>query len=486
MAKGVLVILDGYGEGKADKYNAVKNAKTPTLNKLKKLSHSLLKTNGDAVGLFENEMGGSEVGHTTIGAGRIVKSLAKRIRDDILSGEFQKNKKLNEVFDVLKKNKSDLHLVGLMSDKNIHSNIQHCLALIDMAKNKAKNIYVHYITDGRDSGIRDSVKYLNKLNNHIKYIENCHILSVSGRFYAMDRENNAERVNLALNAMFNAKESVANAKSYIQSQHKLGIDDQYIKPVAIKSDFTSVKSTDCVLFFNFREDRLRQIVKACEQLNCKLLTMAKVDNTNSDNIYSNEIVKNTLSEYLSSKGLKQVKISESTKYAHVTYFMNGGEEKAFLNEDRVHIPTQSVENFAATPKMRAEEITNQVIQSLNKDYDAIIVNYSNADMVGHTGDYNATVKSIEYLDKCLSRILKEAERKKYFVLVTADHGNSEEMVNSKGEPNTAHTKNRVFCVVANRQCKMKRLGELKDVAPTFVELMELPKNKFFKGESLII
>ena len=202
MAKGILVILDGYGEGKPNEYNAVTNAKTPTLNSLKKLSYSLLKTNGEAVGLFEDEMGGSEVGHTTIGAGRVVNSTAKQIRDDILSGEFRKNNVLNSTLNNLKKNKADLHLVGLMSDKNIHSNIEHAYEIIDIAKDKAKNIYIHFITDGRDAGIHESLKFLKDLKNHIKNIKNCQILSISGRFYAMDRENHEERTNEAFNAMF--------------------------------------------------------------------------------------------------------------------------------------------------------------------------------------------------------------------------------------------------------------------------------------------
>ena len=485
MAKGILVVLDGYGEGKPYEYNAVTNAKTPTLNALKKLPHSLLKTNGESVGLFANEMGGSEVGHTTIGAGRIVKSTAKRIRDDIKSGEFKKNKKLNLVLNNLNKNKADLHLIGLMSDKNIHSNIEHCLEIVEMSKNKAKNIYIHFITDGRDCGVKDSLKYLRKLNAKIKDVNNCEIASVMGRFYAMDRENNMERTNLAFNTMFKAKNHIKDVEKYLKEQHKSGIMDQYIEPVAVKSGFTKISSNDCILFFNFREDRLRQIVKVTEKLKCNIITMASVDNTNAVCLYPNEIAKNTLSEYLSKNNLKQVKISESTKYAHVTYFLNGGSENAFTGEDRIHVPTLAVDDFAKTPKMQAEEITNQVLMSVDKGYDAIIVNYSNADMIGHTGDYNATVKALEFLDKCVEKIIKKAKKENYFVLITADHGNSEQMKNENGEPNTAHTINRVFCVVADSNRKMKKYGELKDVAPTFIDLLNLKPNKFFEGKSLI-
>ena len=487
MAKGILVVLDGYGEGQQSEYNAVLNAKSPTLNSLKELSYSLLKTNGESVGLFDKEMGGSEVGHTTIGAGRVVNSTAKQIRDDILSGEFEKNKILKSMLAGLKKNNSNLHLVGLMSDKNIHSNIEHLYKLVELAKDYANKIYIHFITDGRDSGVKDSVKYLKNLKKNIKDIENCQILSVSGRFYAMDRENHEERTNQAFNAMFLKDNQIENVEKYLSNEHKDNRNDQFVIPASVKiKDFEKVEAKDCVFFFNFREDRLRQMVKKCEDLNCSLFTMAEVAGVNAKCLYPNKIIKNTLSEYLSKNGLRQIKISESTKYAHVTYFLNGGREEPFENESRVHIPSLKVTDFAKTPKMQAKEITKQVKKAIEKDFDAIIVNYSNPDMVGHTGNYNATVAAIEYLDKCLKKLLKAANKNNYFVMVTADHGNSEEMVTAKNEPNTAHTINKVMCVVADKNYQMKEFGELKDVAPTFVQLLGLKPNKFFEGESLIV
>jgi len=487
MQKGILIILDGYGEGKPYDYNAVTNANTPTLNSLKKQSYSLLKTHGDAVGLFEEEMGGSEVGHTTIGAGRIVKSTAKQIRDDIISGEFAKNKVLNNVLEELNRNNSDLHLFGLMSDKNIHSNIEHCVEIINLAKGKAKNIYIHFITDGRDSEIYESLKYLKYLKNSIKNVKNCSILSVSGRFYAMDRENHQERTNMAFNACFTQNNTITDVEKYIKEQHLLGNNDQFIEPISVKSKtFKGVSKSDCVLFFNFREDRLRQIVGKCKELKCTLVTMASVGGCRTKVMYANKIVKNTLSEYLSKNKLTQMKIGESTKYAHVTYFLNGGKEEPFLGEDRIHIPSYNVDNFATTPQMKAKEITEQVKCAIEKEYDVIIVNYSNADMVGHTGDYNSTVKSLEVVDENLKKVIKWAKNNNYFVMVTADHGNAEEMKNLKGEPQTAHTINPVFCVVANKSVTLKKQGELKDVAPTFVELLELKPNKHFEGDSLIV
>lgn len=487
MRKGILLILDGYGEGKPYEFNAVTNAKTPTLDKIKKHGFSLLKTDGEAVGLFEGEMGGSEVGHTTIGAGRIVPSTAKKIRDDILSGEFAKNAKLNKVLNDVEKNNSDLHLIGLMSDKNIHSDINHAVEIINLAKGKAKNIFIHFITDGRDCGAYDSIKFLKYLKKSIKNIENCQILSVSGRFYAMDRENYLDRTNRALNAMFspNGQIKETEIEKYLKSQHQKGNNDQYVEPISVVSNFDKLSKNDCLFFFNFREDRLRQICSECKKFGCKIATMSDVANVNSVVLYPNKIKKNTLSEYLSKQGLKQIKISESTKYAHVTYFLNGGEEKPFENEDRIHVQTIETDDYAKTPKMQAEEITKQTLKAMDKNYDAVIVNYSNADMLGHTGNYKATVKAIEFLDKCVKKIIQHAKKNDYFVLITADHGNSEEMV-LNGEPQMAHTLNEVMISVVNENCKLKAKGGLQDVAPTYVELLGLKPSKHFEGKSLII
>ncbi len=489
MQKGILIILDGYGEGKPSSHNAVENAKTPTLKKIKKLSHSLLKTHGNAVGIFEDEMGGSEVGHTTIGAGRVITSTIKKIKDDVETGEFDKNKTLNKVLDNLKKNSADLHLFGLMSDKNVHSNIEHCLRVIDLAKDKANHIYLHFVTDGRDCGVHDSLKYLKILKNHIKNIKNCSILSVLGRYYAMDRENYQERTKSAFNAMFGQQNAIANIEKYLASQHEKGIQDQYVEPVSVKSKtFTGIGKKDCVFFFNFREDRLRQIVKICESLNCELITMADVGGVKAKSLYPSKAVKNTLSEYLSKNNLTQIKISETTKYAHVTYFLNGGIEEPFENEDRIHIPTIKTNDYSLTPKMRAKDITQNVIASIKKGYDAIVVNYSNPDMIGHTGVYKASIVALEFLDKCLKKVLKFAKKKGYFILLTADHGNIEELIDENGGPDTAHTINPVICVAINKDkvYQMKNKGTLQDVAPTFVELLGLKPSKHFEGKSLIL
>ena len=487
MRKGVLIILDGYGEGKAGAYNAVINAKTPTLHGLKKYSYALLKTHGESVGLFEDEMGGSEVGHMTIGAGRIIPSTAKKIRDDILSGEFDKNEVLNKALSKLEKTNGNLHLFGLMSDKNIHSNIDHALKIIDLAKTKANNIFIHFVTDGRDSGVFDSEKYLQTLKNHIKNIKNCHILSVSGRFYAMDRENYLDRIEMAFNAMFKGSNQVLDAEKYIVGQHNVGINDQNIVPASVKcAEYKGVNENDCILFFNFREDRLREIVKACEELPCEIVTMAEVGDTRAKAMYPSRIIEHTLSQYLSENGVSQVKISETTKYAHVTYFLNGGREEPFEGEERIHVPTIKTDDQAKTPKMQAKAITAQTLKSIKNNKDAIIVNFSNADMIGHTGSYDATIKALECVDKCVKKIIQFANKHDYFVMITADHGNAEEMVDTSGNPQTAHSLNPVMCVVVDENIKLKQQGELKDVAPTYIELLGLKSNKYFEGKSLII
>jgi len=487
MNKGIMIILDGYGEAEDSKFNAVKNAKTPTLNKMKKENFSLIKTDSEAVGLLKNNMGGSEVGHITIGAGRIVPSTVKLIADQIKNGKFEKNKEIKNLCSHLKTNKSDLHLIGLMSDKNVHSDIKHLFKILDIVKNYAKNIYIHFVTDGRDCGEFDSLKYLKMLKNYIKDVSNCSILSVSGRFYAMDREKVQERTNLAFNSMFNKQNEVGiSIEDYIKSQHKKGNNDQFVVPAYVKNEtYKKLNKKDAIFLFNFREDRVRQMAEKCVNTGCKVLTMANVGNVKTNVVYKQEKVNHTLSEHLSNLGVKHIKISETTKYAHVTYYLNGGREIAFENEQRVHIPTIETTDYALTPEMRANEITDEVLSSMQKEIPVIIVNYSNADMIGHTGNYESTVKALECLDKCVKKVITNAKKHDYKVLITADHGNAEEMRTKNGEIHTAHTLNKVICKIENSNVKLKKYGELKDIAPTFLELLDIKENPYFTGKSLI-
>ena len=487
MNKGIMIILDGYGEAESSTFNAVKNAKTPTLKKLKKDNFSLIKTDSEAVGLLKNNMGGSEVGHMTIGAGRVVPSTAKLIADEIKSGKFEQNPIIQNLSSFLHANNSDLHLIGLMSDKNIHSDINHLFKIIDVTKNYAKNIYIHFITDGRDCGEYDSLKYLKLLEKHILDVPNCSILSVSGRFYAMDREKVQERINLAFNAMFN-KENETNLTvvEYLKQEHKEGRSDQYVIPAYVKnSRYTKINKNDAIFFFNFREDRVRQMAEKCASIGCKIISMANVGSVKTEVVYEKEIVKHTLSEHLSDLNIQHIKISETTKYAHVTFFFNGGREIAFENEHRKHIPTIETVDVSLTPEMRANEITEEIVTSMQNEMPVIIANYSNADMVGHTGNYDAAVKAIECLDKCVKKVLINAKKYNYKVLITADHGNAEEMRMKNGDVHTAHTLNKVICKIENADVKVKKYGELKDIAPTFLDLLEIEQNTYFTGKSLI-
>ncbi len=489
--KGILLILDGYGEGAPSEFNAVSNANTPFLHSLKNGPHSLLKTDGEAVGLFEGVMGGSEVGHTTIGAGRVITSTAKAIHDDIKSGKFFKNKNFVKTLSMLEKNNGNLNLVGLMSDKNVHSNINHALEIVRAASSKVNRIFLHLITDGRDCGTTDSLKYLKQIKRAIKQVKNCEIASISGRAYAMDRENNLERTNLAFNAMFGCAdgEDIENVDNHLKMRHFQGETDEFIKPARVKTKHNAkITKNDCVFFFNFREDRLRQLAKKVnDELPAFITTMANVSTAKSLVLYPTKAVKGTLSEHLSNLNKSQVKISESTKYAHVTYFLNGGEETPFAGEDRIHIPTAKVVKLDVLPEMQAKKITKSTIKSIKKNYDAIIINYSNADMIGHTGNYLAALKSLECLDKCVKKVADYALKHDYFVLITADHGNIEQMRTETGEEHTAHTLNKVICaVITNQNIKMKQNGELKDVAPTFLSLMQVEQNSQFKGKSLLV
>lgn len=492
MKKSLLIILDGYGEGKPNEYNAVANANTPFLKSLKEGSHALIKTDGESVGIFKGQLGGSEVGHSTIGAGRIVKSTVKQIHDDVKSGAFRQHKVLQAEKEKLVKTGGNLHLMGMMSDKNVHSNINHAYEIIDEFSPVVNHIFLHLYTDGRDTPPFDSVKYIKQVKNKIKKYKNCEIASISGRGYAMDREENWDRTQKAFNAIFCPDKEIAldEIERYLNDQHKAGNNDQFVEPIHIKTkkEF-KVTNKDTIFMFNFREDRVRQLLKLCDKnFKCSLVTMSSEAVARAKALYPTKIINHTLSEHFSKLGLTQMKIGESTKYAHVTYFLNGGREEAFPNEDRIHIKSFKVKEFWQTPKMRANEIAKETINAVDKGYDSIVVNFSNPDMLGHTGNYEATVESLEYMDKCVQKAVNYAKKNNYEILITADHGNAETMRTEDGQPHMAHTLNRVMCVAldANGQYKLKRFGSLQDIAPTLLDMMGIKPYKYFEGESLIL
>ncbi|MFQ6723749.1 MAG: 2,3-bisphosphoglycerate-independent phosphoglycerate mutase [Clostridia bacterium] len=492
MRKGLLLILDGYGEAEQNQFNAVTNANTPYLNYLRQTyPTSLVYTDGRSVGLPTGAMGGSEVGHTTIGAGRIIKTTTVKIDDEIESGEFFKHKQFVEKFEILKNNGGALHIAGLFSDKQIHSDLNHAFALIKLAKlYNIDRVFFHAFTDGRDCAQNASFNYLEKFNDAVSQIGIGEIATIGGRFYAMDREGNYERTNQALDVMQQINYSFDNAYDCLKHSHDNGVTDEFVVPSRIKTDKQySFDGNDLFVFYNFRADRMKQPVKALNDRNIMdIITFcdfAKGDRIS--NIYNDDDITGTLSEYLSSLNLKQLKISESTKYAHVTYFLNGGREHPFDGEERIHIETEKTNDFALTPKMRAGEIATATVEALkSQKHDAIIVNFSNPDMIGHTGNYDAVVNALEFLDGCVKDVVETALNNDYFVLLTADHGNAEEMRDSQGNIQTAHSLNPVICMVIDKTThSMLQYGGLKDIAPTFIHLMDLPNNPKFEGDVLV-
>lgn len=492
MKKGLLLILDGYGEAPASEFNAVTNANTPYIDYLRATYPScLVYTDGRSVGLPAGAMGGSEVGHTTIGAGRIIKTTTVKIDDEIESGEFFEHQQFVNAFTKLKNNNGALHIAGLFSDKQIHSDLNHAFALIKMAKHyNIDRVFVHAFTDGRDCSTNSSFEYLNKFNQAVGQIGVGEIATIGGRFYAMDREGNYERTNQALDTMQKLDYDFGSAYECLKSSHDNSITDEFVVPSRIKTNKEyTFSNNDLFIFYNFRADRMKQPVKCLNDRNIMdIITFCDfVEGDRISYIYNDEDITGTLSEYISSLGLKQLKISESTKYAHVTYFLNGGRELAFDGEERIHIETEKTNNFALTPKMRAGEITQATVNALsNQKYDMIVVNYSNPDMIGHTGDYKATVKALEFLDKCVKQVIETALKNDYFVMLTADHGNAEEMRDKNGNIQTAHSLNPVICMAIDKTgYDMVQYGGLKDIAPTFIHLMGLKPNPKFEGKVLV-
>jgi len=490
--KGIMIILDGYGEAEPSEFNAVTNADTPFLKDIKvNKPNCLLKTDSKAVGLPEGTMGGSEVGHMTIGGGKIKKTMQVKIDDEIETGEFFSRKVLVDAITNLKNKNGTLHIAGLWSDKQVHSNIHHCFALIEMAKQfGVKNVFVHAFTDGRDCSPKSSELYFDMFKKFQNEIGLGEIATIGGRFYAMDREKNFDRTALAIEKMKQKDFDFETVKEAVQNSYKQNKTDEFVAPVRIKTENDyNLTENDLLIFFNTRGDRMKQPVGyAKDNLPCEIVTFCNfLDDENVKYVYEEDFLTNGLSEYLSKLKLSQLKVGESTKYAHVTYFFNGGIEKPFPYEERIHIETEKTEDYALTPKMRAEEITKEVVDRLkSKKYDAIIVNYSNPDMVGHTGNYDAIVTALEVVDKCVKKVVECAQGNDYFVLICADHGNAEQMRDENGNPQTAHTLNPVKCVVIDKLHKdiVMHDGGLQDVAPTFLKLMNVKNNPDFEGKPL--
>lgn len=501
----MLMILDGFGINPNEKGNAVAIANTPNIDKLKKTwPTTIIHTSGLDVGLPEGQMGNSEVGHTNIGAGRIVYQDLTRITKSIEDGDFFSIKELSDAIDNCKKNNSNLHIMGLLSDGGVHSHIRHLIALLELAKRKDfENVYVHCFMDGRDTPPTSGEGYIAKLEEKMKEKGVGKIATIEGRFYAMDRDKRWNRVKEAYDAMVNGVgEEATSALGAIEASYQKEVFDEFVKPTVIcngDSPVATIKDNDSVIFFNFRPDRAREITRTLvdkdfnefetKKMNLFFVCFTQYDETmpNVKIAFKPETLVNTFGEYISKKGLKQLRIAETEKYAHVTFFFNGGEEKEYEGEDRILVPSPKVETYDLKPEMSALEVTDKVVEAINSGkYDSIILNYANPDMVGHTGSLEAAVKAVETIDGCVGKVVEAIEKQNGVLIITADHGNAEQMIDYKtGEPQTAHTTNPVPVILVGLEGVKLKEGKLADLAPTMLDIMGLEKPQEMTGESLI-
>ena len=502
----MLMILDGFGDNSNKDGNAVEIAKTPNIDKLmKKCPRTEIHTSGLAVGLPEGQMGNSEVGHTNIGAGRIVYQELTRITKSIEDGDFFRNTELVEAIENCKKNNSKLHIMGLLSDGGVHSHMRHLFAMLELAKRKGlDDVYVHCFLDGRDTPPASAESYIIKLEEKMKEKEIGKIASICGRFYAMDRDKRWQRIEKAYNALVNGEgEKASTAVIAIESSYQKEVFDEFVEPTVICNGDTpiaTIEENDSVVFFNFRPDRAREITRVIvdpefnefetKKMKLHFVCFTQYDETmpNVKVAFKPTTLKNTLGEYLSDNGYTQLRIAETEKYAHVTFFFNGGEEKQYQGEDRILVPSPKVETYDLKPEMSAYEVTDKVCEAIQSEkYDCIILNYANPDMVGHTGSLEAAVKAIETIDECVGKVVKRIEEKEGVLLITADHGNAEQMIDYKtGEPHTAHTTNPVPLVLVGMENVTLKEGKLADLAPTILDIMGLAKPEEMTGESLLV
>ena len=459
----MLMILDGFGENPKKEGNAVKLAKTPNIDRLmKEYPNTKIAASGLAVGLPEGQMGNSEVGHTNIGAGRIVYQELTRITKSIENGDFFSNEELVKAMENCKKNNSKLHILGLVSDGGVHSHIRHLFGLLEMAKRRdIEEVYVHCFLDGRDTPPASAESYIQELEEKMRKKGVGKIATVAGRFYGMDRDKRWNRIQKAYNAIVfgegNKSSQVINA---IESSYQKEVFDEFVEPTVItngEKPVATIEDGDSVIFFNFRPDRAREITRAIvdkefkefetKKMNTYFVCFTNYDETmpNVHIAFKKEMIKNTLGEIVSKNGGKQLRIAETEKYAHVTFFFNGGEEKQYEGEDRILVPSPKVETYDMKPEMSAYEVTQKVVEAINSEkYNCIILNYANPDMVGHTGSLSAAIKAVEAVDECVGKVITAIESQKANLIITADHGNAEQMIDYKtGEPHTAHTTNLV-------------------------------------------
>ncbi len=500
--KTILVIMDGWGLGKVKSSDAIQNANVPFVTSLyKKYPNSTLVTCGEDVGLPEGQMGNSEVGHLNLGAGRIVYQELQRINVAIRTGEFQQNKVILDAIHFAIKNNKPLHLIGLVSNGGVHSHINHVKAFASLCKSEGlSDLLIHAFTDGRDTDPKSGLGFLTELKNHLDHTSGT-IASITGRYFAMDRDKRWERVKLAYDAIVNGigfnTEDILGA---VKKSYEVGITDEFIKPIINSSVANGkIKDGDVVVSFNFRTDRCREITEVLTQkdmhefdmhkLNLHYTTMTQYDHSykNVQAIFKKDDLVNTIGEILQRNGKTQIRIAETEKYPHVTFFFSGGREVPFDGEKRIMIPSPKVATYDLQPEMSAYELTDAIIPEIeNKTSDFICLNFANADMVGHTGVWKAVIKAVETVDACVERVVMAALKNDYTIFILADHGNADYEVNEDGTPNTAHTLNLVpFFVIDNDWKGTVKNGKLGDIAPTILTIMGLPIPAEMSGNILI-
>jgi 2,3-bisphosphoglycerate-independent phosphoglycerate mutase len=503
--KVVLIIMDGWGAAPSSGGNAVASAKTPFIDSLyREYPHAFLLTSGENVGLPEGQMGNSEVGHLNIGAGRVVYQELARINKAIREKTLDLEPVLLNTFDYCKTNNKDLHLFGLVSDGGVHSHIDHLIHLCKMAAdNKVNNIFIHAFTDGRDTDPHAGVAYIKKLEQNI-INTGAKIASVIGRYYAMDRDKRWERVRIAYDLLVNGKgNAFDSAEEGIMHSYDSGVTDEFILPIVVRKNnlpVATIKPGDAVVCFNFRTDRCREITEVLTQkdmpehlmntLPLYYVTMTRYDNKyqNVHVVYDKDNLNNTLGEVVAAHHINQIRIAETEKYPHVTFFFSGGRELVFEGEKRIMIPSPKVATYDLKPSMSAYEVTDALIEELEKgDAGFVCLNYANADMVGHTGVFRAAVEAVETVDFCVSKVVEAGLKNGYSFIITADHGNADMMINPDGSPNTAHTTNPVPCIYldpGNPHLKLKN-GILADLAPTILTIMGIPVPGEMTGKILV-
>ncbi len=494
-----LIILDGWGIGNGSKSDAIANANTPYMDSLlKNYPNATLKTSGEDVGLPDGQMGNSEVGHLNIGAGRIVYQELTRINKSIRDGEFQQNEVLNEAFQKAKSNGCKIHFIGLVSKGGVHSSQEHLYALCDMAKSYDLNeVFIHAFTDGRDCDPKSGLGFMQELEKHLK-ISTGKVASVIGRYYSMDRDNRWERVKKAFDLLTKGVGSkYTSADQAIESSYQNGITDEFIEPSIIDSNGV-IENGDVVICFNFRTDRPREITIALTQkafpefemepLNLHYCSMTNYDATfkNIQVVFEKDNLFNTIGEVISNEGKTQVRIAETEKYPHVTFFFSGGRESNFENEDRILVNSPKVATYDLQPEMSAPEVRDRIVDFMQtKQPDFVCLNFANPDMVGHTGVYEAIVKAVETVDACLKDVVNVGQEVGYEFLVIADHGNADYALNDDGSPNTAHSLNPVPMVLVTNDKNVKlQSGILADVAPTILNRMGISVPAEMTGKNL--